>query len=258
MWNDDLEEFIGAKPPNLEEIDMDKVFDILKNKGGYEGELEKSVSDSLGVDIITNRKARMALLEGNPEIENGIIGLTTKFDRALDGIFDAYDIDGDEILSLSEMSAMYVKCNQEPMPQDFWDDLMEFADHTNSGLTRKGFREYMTLQATTDAEETIRDLQALGFKEEFPDVKEITDDDIDEFIMAQGDPNDIEAEINALEEQIQAKDPELFQNVESKMAEDEEGPDYGDDDSESDDDFDFDSGGDIDIELTPAQKDGEK
>eukprot|EP00466_Bigelowiella_natans_P014209 jgi/Bigna1/143920/aug1.82_g18628 len=88
LWNEELDEFIGEKSPDDDSINMKKILDALEEKGGY-----------FGVGL---------LLQGVP---------LPVFKRALEAIFEAYDIDSDGILSFSEMSAMYAATNNEPMPQ---------------------------------------------------------------------------------------------------------------------------------------------
>jgi len=236
LWNEELDEFIGEKSPDDDSINMKKILDALEEKGGYFGELEKTVSEELGIDFLQNRKARTMLID-----EEGVP--LPVFKRALEAIFEAYDIDSDGILSFSEMSAMYAATNNEPMPQEFWEDTIEGVDSSKYGLTKKGFFEFFVLAATVDAMECISDLRALGFKDEFPEPV-FEDEDFEQVVEVPPPQDDItiSAELATMLSSVNAEAAASTDNYD-KAAESDEEVDveflFGDDDDGDDDGPDY-------------------
>ncbi|GAB5355278.1 hypothetical protein AAMO2058_000191600 [Amorphochlora amoebiformis] len=218
-WTDEMDEFIGEKDPDVEQVDMIKVMDILREKSNFEGELERQVSESYGVDIYRNQKGRLSLIQPDPQ-DQSKFQLTPEFERTLEAIFDAYDIDEDGALSFSEMSAMYARTNKELMPNEFWEEVVSLVEVDKNGITRDGFAEFYTAQAMMDSLECINDLRALGFEDDFP-IPEFTEEDSD--VLAELlNPGDVKVK------------EEYADFIDVNLEEEEEGEPYRFDDEEDD------------------------
>ncbi|EFA79102.1 hypothetical protein PPL_07927 [Heterostelium album PN500] len=94
-------------------------------------------------------------------IEKGSV--TKKFIVTLRSIFDRFDLNKDNSLSVKELQAYSQFVSNQTLDKNTINFLMKTYDSDKKGLTFTGFVELYVNQTMTEPEETIKDLQTLGY-----------------------------------------------------------------------------------------------
>lgn len=93
--------------------------------------------------------------------------LAPAFQTVLNQVFARFDVDGDGLLSMEELQAFAAACNGGARLSD--DEIEQVQDYFNTddngNLTPNGFGQMMHMQTQVRAEDTWRDLKALGYDE---------------------------------------------------------------------------------------------
>jgi len=100
------------------------------------------------------------------------------FLKILKEIFRRFDIDNDNRLNDSELSAFSTACNGKPFDEVVLQDMRHFLTVDKDGcLLEEGFLQMYSLQTVTDPKETWHDLQQLGYSKEDFDLPEFHSSD---------------------------------------------------------------------------------
>ncbi|KAI9298572.1 hypothetical protein K502DRAFT_322761 [Neoconidiobolus thromboides FSU 785] len=82
----------------------------------------------------------------------------------IEEVFESFDVDKDGVLNSEELQAFSVKLNGKPFSKEELKEIEEYFDIDDNGfITKAGFHQMFDLQSSAEPEETIKDLETLGY-----------------------------------------------------------------------------------------------